>query len=522
MVQARIVVLQAFQLVVGRFQCFVGHHQHVDTLFQLDLGDFGALLIEQERGHVDGHLAHYRGGVVFERLFLDDAQNLQRAGFGVADVAGTTAAWARNRSPFGQRGAQTLAAHFHQAKLADGAKLHAGTVLPQGVTQTVFNIAAVARLFHVDKVDHDQAAQIAQAHLAGHFFGGFQVGAGGGFFDVATADRARGVDIHRHQRFGVVDNDGAAAWQLHGAGIGRLDLVFDLEAAEQRCVIAVAFDTGSVLGHHVGHELLGLLVHVVGVDQDVANIGIEVVADGADHQAGFLVNQKRALALLASAINGGPQLEQVVQVPLQLRRAAANAGGTGDDAGAVGVFQLVHSLFQLGPVVTFDTARNATATGVVGHQHHIAAGQRHKGRQGCALVAALFFFDLDQQFLAFTDGVLDAGLAGRNALGEVLFGDFLERQKAVAVFAVIDKAGFQRGLDAGDDSLVDIALALFASLYFNLIVEQFLPVHNRQPTFFGLGCVNQHPFHGALSLTGPRGSRNVLQFNTAQIGPFDA
>jgi hypothetical protein len=50
-------------------------------------------------------------------------------------------------------------------------------------------------LFHVDEVDHDQAAQVAQAHLACHFVGGFQVGAGGGFFDVAALDGARRVDV---------------------------------------------------------------------------------------------------------------------------------------------------------------------------------------------------------------------------------------------------------------------------------------------------------------------------------------
>ena len=30
--------------------------------------------------------------------------------------------------------------------------------------------------FHVDEVDDDQAAQVAQAQLAGHFVGGFEVG----------------------------------------------------------------------------------------------------------------------------------------------------------------------------------------------------------------------------------------------------------------------------------------------------------------------------------------------------------
>jgi hypothetical protein len=71
---------------------------------------------------------------------------------------------------------------------------------------------------------------------------------------------------------------------LHGAGVGRLDLVLDLEAAEQRRVVAVALHAGRMLGHDVRHELLRLVVDVVGVDQDVADVVIEIVTDGADHQ----------------------------------------------------------------------------------------------------------------------------------------------------------------------------------------------------------------------------------------------
>jgi hypothetical protein len=44
-VQTRIVVLEAFQFVVGCFQGLVRHHQHVDALLEFDFGDLGTLLI---------------------------------------------------------------------------------------------------------------------------------------------------------------------------------------------------------------------------------------------------------------------------------------------------------------------------------------------------------------------------------------------------------------------------------------------------------------------------------------------
>ena len=151
-------MFQAFKAVVGRFQLFIRHQEHADALFQLNHGDFVALFVQQKAGNFHWYLAMHRCRAFFVRFFLNDAQNLQGARFGVADMAGAAATRARNRSTFSQRWAQALAAHFHQAKFADGAKLHTSTVGAQGVAQAVFHFAAVARLFHVDEVDDDQAA----------------------------------------------------------------------------------------------------------------------------------------------------------------------------------------------------------------------------------------------------------------------------------------------------------------------------------------------------------------------------
>ena len=84
---------------------------------------------------------------------------------------------------------------------------------------------------------------------------------------------AGGVDVDRDQRLGVVDDDGAAGRQGHDPRVRGLDLVLDLEAREQRRVVAVALDPVDAVGHHVAHELAGLVEDVVGVDQDLADVG---------------------------------------------------------------------------------------------------------------------------------------------------------------------------------------------------------------------------------------------------------
>ena len=227
-------------------------------------------------------------------------------------MTGAAATWAGNRGTFAERWAQALAAHFHQTKFADGAELNTRTVLTQRIAQAVLNVTSVAAFFHVDEVDHDQATQVAQAHLARNFFSGLQVGAGGGFFNVATANSACRVNVHRHQRFSVVDHDGTATRQLHSACIGRFDLVLNLETREQGSVVAISLNARGMFWHDVRHELLRLVIHVVGVDQDVADVIIEIVTDRTDHKRRFLINQVSAFATLGRAVDCVPQFEQVI------------------------------------------------------------------------------------------------------------------------------------------------------------------------------------------------------------------
>src|SRR5690606_34567931 len=138
-----------------------------------------------------------------------------------------------------------------------------------------------------------------------------------------------------------------------------------------------------------------------------------------DDQAGLKVDQDRRGVFTGGAIDGAPELQQIGQVPLQLFYAAANTGGAGDDAHDSRFVELIHCVAQLLAVFTFDTARYAASARVIGHEDQIAASQRDKRGQGRAFVAALFFFDLDDKFLAFAEGVLDAHGAHINAFFEI-------------------------------------------------------------------------------------------------------
>ena len=123
------------------------------------------------------------------------------------------------------------------------------------------------------------------------------------------------------------------------------------------------------------------------------------------------------------------------------------------------------------PVFAFHAARYATTTGVVGHQDEITASQADESGQRGALVASLILFDLNDQFLAFVYGILDAGTADIHTRFEIGAGNFLERKKSVAVGAVFDERSFETGFDPSYDTFVYIAFFLFFTSRFNVEVQ---------------------------------------------------
>jgi len=151
--------------------------------------------------------------------------------------------------------------------------------------------------------------------------------------------------------------------------------VFDLETGKQGHVVAITFDTVDHVGHDMAHELAGLFVDFVGIDQDFADIRLEVIANGADNEGRFMINQECARSGAACAFDGVPELKQVIQIPLQFLRAPSNTCGTGDNRHASRYFQLVHRFTQFLTFFTFDAAGNTASARIVRHQNQITASQ---------------------------------------------------------------------------------------------------------------------------------------------------
>ena len=148
--------------------------------------------------------------------------------------------------------------------------------------------------FHVDEVDDDETADIAQAQLPRDFLGGFQIGVACSRLDIAAAGAAGRIDVDRHQRLGVIDHQAAARGQSDLVRIGRLDLALDLVAREQRYRILIELELAlRVGGHEALHVFLGLLEGFRLIDEAFADVIGEVVAQAAGHRIAFLEDQER-------------------------------------------------------------------------------------------------------------------------------------------------------------------------------------------------------------------------------------
>ena len=476
---------QAFDFVIRRFQVDVRNQQHRHLETRFDFVNILAFFVEQECRDIDRHLRVNGAGAFLHRFFLNNAQDMQRGRCGIADVAEAMTARARDIRRFRQRRLQTLTRKFEQTEARNFSRLHAGAIVMQRIAQTILNFALILGRFHVDEIDHDQAAQIAQPQLARDFVCRFAIGAERGLFDIVALGRARRVDVDRDQCFGVIDDDRATGGQRDIAAVGCLNLMFDLKAREQRHVVVIQLDLAHIGRHHGRHERLRLFENFRRVDQNFADVGLEQIADCANHQARFEINQFRAFDFFGRSFDRFPELDQVIHVPLELFRRTADAGRAGDDTHAIGDIELVEGLAQFGAIFAFDTARNTAAARIVWHQHQIAAGERNVGRQRRAFVAAFVFFDLYQNFLADFQILRDLGAgAVTGVAGHVFACEFLERQEAVALSTVIDEYRFERGLDPRDDGFVNIAFFLFLTGVLDIEIDQFLPINDGDAKFF--------------------------------------
>ena len=137
-------------------------------------------------------------------------------GMSCSSYAASVAVRALGAEGLEQPGADLLPGHLDQTQAGDLGDLVPGPVPAEALDQPAQQQLAVVGQHHVDEVDHDDAADVAQPQLPDDLLGRLQVVAGHGGLEVAAgAGELAGVDVDHRHRLGAVDDQRAARGQEH-------------------------------------------------------------------------------------------------------------------------------------------------------------------------------------------------------------------------------------------------------------------------------------------------------------------
>ena len=176
---------------------------------------------------------------------------------------------------------------------------------------------------HVDEVDDDDAADVAQAHLARDLLGRLDVRLDNRVFEVAPAGELSGVHVDDGQRLGRLDHDRSARRQVDLRLHQLLQLFVDLVVVEERAPGVVILDAVDVLRPEQLQEVANLAVLFLVVDQDALDVGRDEVARRLVDEVHVLVKQRRRWRAFVHLQDAVPHADQHAEVGDQLGLADA-------------------------------------------------------------------------------------------------------------------------------------------------------------------------------------------------------
>ena len=408
--------LVAFEPEIGRDETVIAKKHDAQLVAPFDVVQGLALLVEDIEGDGDRHVDDQRLGAVPPAFLFDGAEHMQRRRLRGTPRSRASAMGADLEAGLEEAWMQPLAGQLEQAERADAAQLDARAVVAHCVLELAFDLGVVARDFHVDEVDDDEAGKVAQPQLAGDFGGRLEVGLERRLLDVALARRPPRVHVDGDQRLGGVDHDVATGLELDHRAVHGVELAFHLIALKQwQDRIEVLLDLLCVAGDEHLHEVFGAAVALLALDHDFLDVAAVQIANGALDQVGLLVHQGGGGRFQGEFPHAVPQAQQVAVVALDFRLVAFGAGGAHDHPEAGRDVEFVHQRLETLAVrrVRYFSG-NATAARRIGHKHAIAPGQGDIGGQGRALVAPFLLDHLNEQDLPPLDDLLDPVAALRS------------------------------------------------------------------------------------------------------------
>ena len=295
----------------------------------------------------------------------------------VNDEAAALAGLTRGGERLNEALAHALAGHLHQAQRGDLRDLVARTVASQALDQATQHEVPVGFQHHINEVDDDDAADVAQAQLADDLFGRLEIIASNRLLQrAAGTDELTGVDIDDGHRLGAVNDEGASRGQPDLPIHTLRQLLVNAVRVEDILRAHPLLDAVGQLGAELIHVLLDGRVSVATLNDELREVLIEDVAHDTHGQLGFAAQQRRgALRVGALLLDVLPLTGQTSDVVADLFLRRTFGGGAHDDTRTRGHDGL-EDLLQASALLIRELAGN-THHRATGNQNQVAASQRN-------------------------------------------------------------------------------------------------------------------------------------------------
>ncbi len=380
---------------------------------------------------------------------------------GVHDDAATMTMLTGRGEGLDEARAEPLACHLHEAQ-----RCHLGHLMPGAVAAERFGQAPQHQIpvgleHHVDEVDDDHPADVAEPHLPDDLLGGLEVVAGDGFLEVsARPGELTRVDVHHRHRLGAIDDQCAPRGQPDLAVECLGELFVDAVRTEH-----VDGRLGPILfrpRQQVGRDGADVVLHrrprLLPLDDELREVLVEQVSHDLDEQIGFFVQGLRLargvrLLLVGVSPHGLPLGLQPGHVAGQFLLADTFGGGTDDDT-RVGRDDLAEDVLE---TLAFGVGQLPADTGRRSARHidEEASGEADLRGQPGSLVPDRVLADLHDHLVAGLESLLD--LAGVATEPGGLPVHLTRVQHTVAAAADVDERRFHGGQDVLDTAEVDVA-----------------------------------------------------------------
>ena len=345
------------------------------------------------------------------------------------------------REDLKQAGTQALTGHLNQTQRSHLSHLMLGTVTAQALNQATQNQVTVRLKHHVNEVNDDNAADIAQTQLTDNLLSSFQVVLGDSLFQVAAATgELTGVHVHHGHGFGTVNHQRTTRRQVHLTVQCLRQLLVDAVVVEEVIRGIPLLQAGDQVRRHIRHVRLDGIPRVLALNDHRGEVLVEDVTHGLNHQVGLLVEHLRSqhLAGVSLLLNLFPLRTQTVNVVGQLLLRSTLRRGTNNYASTLGQLVL-QNLLQTRTLgvgqLTGNTGHRTTR-----HVHQEATGQGNLAGQAGTLVTNRVLSDLHQNRIAGLQGVLN--LAGRTVQTGDIPVDLARVQYSVAAASNVNERSF--------------------------------------------------------------------------------